>query len=322
MRLRYVFAPVLAGLAMAVSANEHGHDNYQAAHTVHAPKPVKVDVPLVNLEEEAKKYSGETVHIASAEHTASPVHSEKKSIHSTHWGYTGATGPAHWGDIDPKFINCKIGRNQSPIDIRDKLAVGTIGLPGLDVVYGIPEFAVINNGHTIQVNYPIGNSYIKVGGHRFELLQFHFHTPSEHQKEGFNYPMEMHLVHKDGDGNLAVIGILYKEGAFNPELQKLIDNLPKDVGQVHRHKEVRLDLRKFFPKDTRFYKYSGSLTTPPCSEGVYWMVFKQPIEASADQIAIMEKLMGANNRPVQGIHSRHVLKSWSEPNMENEFYYY
>lgn len=315
--MRKVLFATLIAAAMTPAAMAETHHGGQAIKVEHAK------VPLVNLEEEAKKYAGVDSH-AKTDHARKPDHAadRKHADHKVHWGYSGETGPAHWGDLDPKYIMCKLGVNQSPIDIRDKVAVGTVGLPGLTVAYGQPQLRVINNGHTIQVNYPVGNSYITVGNHRFELLQFHFHTPSEHTKEGFNYPMEMHLVHKDGDGNLAVIGILYKEGKHNAELQKLIDHLPRDVGKEHRHKDVHIDLTKFFPAQKLFYKYSGSLTTPPCSEGVYWMVFKQPIEASADQIDAMHALLHTNNRPVQGVHSRHVLKSWAEPDMSNDFYYY
>ncbi|SIN86686.1 carbonic anhydrase [Sulfurivirga caldicuralii] len=306
---------IAAAMTPAAMAETHHHG--------HAIKVEHAKAPLINLEEEAKKYAGVDTH-AAADHAKKSDHADDKkhAAHKAHWGYSGETGPDHWGDLDPKYIMCKLGVNQSPIDIRDKVAVGTVGLPGLTVAYGQPQLRVINNGHTIQVNYPIGNSHITVGNHRFELLQFHFHTPSEHTKEGFNYPMEMHLVHKDGDGNLAVIGILYKEGEHNAELQKLIDHLPKDVGKEHHYKGVHIDLTKFFPAQKLFYKYSGSLTTPPCSEGVYWMVFKQPIEASADQIDAMHALLHTNNRPVQGVHSRHVLKSWAEPDMSNDFYYY
>lgn len=278
--------------------------------------------PLVNLEEEAKKYAPTETKHAPAAHA--PAKAEKPAEHKAHWSYSGKTGPAYWGGLDPKYISCKIGKNQSPVDLQENKAVGTADLPGLEVVYGQPELEVVNNGHTIQVNYPIGNSYLKVGGHRFELLQLHFHTPSEHQLNGFNYPMEVHLVHKDNAGNLAVLGIIFKQGEHNAELQKLIEHLPQKVGKVYRHKNVHLNLTAFFPKDTRFYKYSGSLTTPPCSEGVYWMVFKQPIEASADQLEAMEKIMGANNRPVQPYYSRHVLKSWVDMEQADDhpFYYY
>jgi len=236
-----------------------------------------------------------------------------------HWGYTGASGPQHWGDLAPENIMCKIGKNQSPIDLRDNAAMGTIGLPQLDVVYQNVPLKVINNGHTVQVNYPLG-SYIKVGGHRYELLQFHFHTPSEHKKEGFNYPMEMHLVHKDGDGHLAVMSILFQEGEENETLDALLTNLPRDVGKQHVHKDASLNPAGFIPANTDFYKYSGSLTTPPCSEGVSWMVFKQPIQASAEQIQQLNELMGDNSRPFQATNARSVLKSWADQLQEPPLY--
>ena len=308
----------MSGWFMAVTL--HAADHGASAH--HEPKKSGEPIaPLVNLVEEAKRYG--VAEKPTHPSTNKVEHQAGDQAHAVHWGYHGEAGPAHWGDLDKKFILCKIGRNQSPVDIRDRYAVDARGLPNLDVVYGIPQFAIINNGHTVQVNYPVGNSYIKLNNHRYELLQFHFHTPSEHQLGGFNYPMEMHLVHRDGDGHLAVIGILFKEGAFNPELQKVIQHLPKEVGKVFRHKGVKLDLRHFFPADTRFYKYSGSLTTPPCSEGVWWMVFRQPIEAAPEQLAAMEKVLGANNRPVQPLYARTLIKSWFEPEAPGEplFYY-
>lgn len=245
--------------------------------------------------------------------------SEVKDDHAIHWGYSGPGGPHHWGDLAPENISCKIGKNQSPIDLRDNGAVGTTGLPQLDIVYQDVPLKVINNGHTVQINYPLG-SYIKVGGHRYELLQFHFHTPSEHKKEGFNYPMEVHLVHKDGDGNLAVIGILFQEGEENETLDTLLSHLPREIGKQRIHKNVSLNPVGFIPGNTDFYKYSGSLTTPPCSEGVYWMVFKQPIQASAEQIQQMNDLMGDNSRPFQATNARAVLKSWADQLQEPPLY--
>ncbi len=225
-------------------------------------------------------------------------------------GYEGHSGPAHWGDLSPAFATCKTGRNQSPVNVDLNRAVGTTNLPGMDVHYAKGAASIINNGHTIQVNMPAGN-HITVAGHRYDLLQFHFHTPSEHQLNGRNLPMEMHLVHKDAKGNLAVIGILFKEGAHNAALQQVIDHLPGDVGKKHDLAGADIDLKAFFPKNTRFVQYSGSLTTPPCSEGVYWMEFVEPVEASKAQIAAMQKLLGHNNRPVQPHNARHLLKSWS-----------
>lgn len=235
------------------------------------------------------------------------------------WGYSGDLAPAHWAKLAAEFSPCGAGKNQSPIDLREQTAVGAQGLADLDIRYRDVPLKILNNGHTIQVNYPLG-SYIKIGGKRYELLQYHFHTPSEHQKEGFNYPMEVHLVHKDGDGNLAVIGILFQEGAENEHINTLLAHIPKEVDKLELHENVNLNPVNFLPPNTEFFKYSGSLTTPPCSEGVYWMVFKHPVEVSAKQVMAMNEIMGENARPVQAINSRAVLKSWLEAEPDTQLY--
>lgn len=240
------------------------------------------------------------------------------------WSYSGKNGPRYWADLSPENALCKAGKNQSPINLKDKAALGTVGLPSLDIYYRDVPLKVINNGRTVQVNYPLG-SYIKLGTDRYELLHFHFHTPSEHQKDGFSYPMEVQLVHRDGEGNFAVLAVIFQEGAFNPALNILLKNLPKKVGKQEIHRRASLNPAKFLPGNTEFYKYSGSLTTPPCSEGVLWMVFKQPIDASAEQIQILNDIMGNNARPIQSNYSRSLLKSWLEPNHQEtprmyEFY--
>ncbi len=254
-------------------------------------------------------------------HSTDSNQSEHKQVR---WGYSGKEGPRYWSDLSPENRLCKEGKNQSPVNLKDKGALGTTGLPGLDIYYRDVPLKVINKGHTVQVNYPLG-SYIKLGTERYELLQFHFHTPSEHQKDGFNYPMEVHLVHRDGEGNFAVLGVIFQEGETNPALNILLKNLPKKVGKQEIHRRASLNPARFLPGNTEFYKYSGSLTTPPCSEGVLWMVFKQPIDASAEQIQQLNDLMGNNARPIQPNYSRSLLKSWLEPEAQQapelyEFY--
>ena len=284
--------------------------------------------PLVDLGAEIKAKTGKDNLVKPEVTPSKPKVIEKKSEpkveppkveqeHKPHWGYSGESGPKHWGDLAPENIQCKVGKNQSPINLKDKAGVGTMGLPQLDIHYRDVPLKIVNNGHTVQVNYPLG-SYIKLAGHRYELLQFHFHTPSEHQKDGFNYPMEVHLVHKDGDGNLAVMGVIFQEGEENPEIQTLLSNLPKEIGKEEVRRGASINPVMFIPGNTEFYKYSGSLTTPPCSEGVYWMVFKNPIEASIEQIQQLNEVMGENARPVQEINSRTLLKSWSEQLLEQE----
>ncbi|GKT11756.1 MAG: carbonic anhydrase [Thiomicrorhabdus sp.] len=294
----------------------NSHHSVPAKGQQHKPAvkhdPYKITKPAVRFESKPKAKKPEQVHKV--------IHTNKvDEKEAVHWGYSGDTGPKYWSELAAEYATCKQGKNQSPIDLKDKAGVGTNGLASLDIAYRDVPLKVINNGHTVQVNYPLG-SYIKVGGHRYELLQFHFHTPSEHMREGFNYPMEVHLVHKDGDGNLAVIGIIFQEGEENEALDNLLPYLPKKVGREMMHRGESLNPVNFFPGNQEFYKYSGSLTTPPCSEGVYWMVFKHTIEASYEQIQQLNDLMGDNSRPVQQLNSRTLLKSWAAPVEEPRMY--
>lgn len=293
--------------------------------------------PLIDLKSEAKEQAlkdsklqgapnSEVISVTAAEEKPAEKPKPKpkpEKPKNPHWQYSGKEGPDHWGDLSENYATCKTGKNQSPINLMDQMAVGTTNLPGFDVFYRESYLKIVNDGHSVQVNYPLG-SYIKINGHRYELLQFHFHTPSEHQINGFNYPMEMQLVHKDGFDNLAVIGIIFQEGETNEALEGIVQNLPTELKKTEIHKEVNIDPRNFFPENKQFFKYSGSLTTPPCSEGVYWIVFKQPIQASAEQIQKMNEAMGDNARPVQKLNSRSLLKSWSDASQDTidyEFYY-
>lgn len=279
--------------------------------------------PLLDLSAEAKKAEAKT---APAQPEAKPraeapkptvsakaveATPQAKDLTPPHWGYLGKEAPRFWADLSAEYALCKTGRNQSPINLKDQAAVGTTGLAGFDVYYRETALKIIDTGHTVQVNIPLG-SYIKINGHRYELVHYNFHTPSEHQKDGFNYPMEMHLVHRDGEGNLAIIGIIFQEGETNETLADLMRFLPDKENKQVIHEEVKIHPAKFFPLDKRFYKYSGSLTTPPCSEGVYWMVFKQPVEASVRQLEKMNEYLGANARPIQPLQGRTLLKSWPD----------
>jgi len=325
----YIVLPLL--LMLAVSFLFMSANNADAADKKEAPlidlgaelESIKDKTPKTNPNLRTSQPSDASAQADAPSHSnGSSEASEDKSEHGSHhsnWSYAGDTGPKHWGKLSEAYSTCKSGNNQSPIDLRDVKALGTQGLASLDIVYKEVPLKIINNGHSIQVNYPLG-SYIKVGGHRYELLQYHFHTPSEHYKEGFAYPMEMHFVHKDGDGHLAVMGVLFQEGEANPHLNGLLKRLPKEMGKQEIYNDLKLNPANFLPANTEFYKYSGSLTTPPCSEGVYWMVFKQPIEASAEQIIKMNELMGENARPVQPMFSRDVLKSWMAPDENTQLY--
>ena len=224
-----------------------------------------------------------------------------------HWAYTGDHGPDHWGDLKSDFKICKTGKNQSPIDIKVSSAVEA-NLSNLNVSYKDSGLNVLNNGHTIQANYKEG-SHIIADGQRFDLKQFHFHTPSENHIAGKSYPLEVHLVHADVSGNLAVIGVMFEEGAANDFLAGIWDHMPTKAGGTHEDSAALINANKLLPKDSGYYRFSGSLTTPPCSEGVRWFVMKKPLTASKAQVEAFHKVLGGNNnRPVQPTYARLILQ--------------
>ena len=221
-----------------------------------------------------------------------------------HWGYTGHGSPEHWGDLSPSYQLCGTGKNQAPIDLH---AMIEAELKPLQIAYQPGGSEVVNNGHSIQVNYKPGSS-LDVDGHVFELKQFHFHTPSENTIEGESYPMEMHLVHVDQAGNIAVIGVMFTEGAENAELAKAWSVMPQQADQKAIAGET-LDATALLPANRDYYRFNASLTTPPCTEGVTWIVMKDPLTASAEQVKKFAHVMHhPNNRPVQPVNARPVLK--------------
>jgi carbonic anhydrase len=222
-----------------------------------------------------------------------------------HWSYEGEEGPKHWGDLKPDYSVCKTGQRQSPIDIRDAKQAS---LPSIRFDYKPSAVKIINNGHTIQINYAPG-SFITVGDKRYELRQFHFHHPSEEQVEGKAYDMVIHLVHADSEGHLAVVAVLVKSGSANPLIQRLWENLPKTEGKEESVSGAEVNAAELLPKSLGYYTFEGSLTTPPCSEGVTWFVLKMPVEVSADQLAAFVKLYPHNARPTQPSNGRAISAS-------------
>jgi carbonic anhydrase len=223
-----------------------------------------------------------------------------------HWSYEGAEGPDHWGDLSASFDACKTGKEQSPINIGK---MEKVSLPAIQFDYKASPLAVVDNGHTIQVNYAPGSS-IEVGGHRYELKQFHFHHPSENEVAGKPLPLELHLVHADADGKLAVVGVLISTGAKgNSTLQSVWDNLPKDKNNEAKPSGVTINAADLLPKEHAYYTFPGSLTTPPCSEGVTWLLLKAHGEVSAAQLNVFAKLYPHNARPVQQQNARVVRES-------------
>lgn len=232
---------------------------------------------------------------------AEPAAHEK---HAAHWGYAGEAGPEHWAALDPANAICGTGMNQSPIDL-DSLIEAELGALGL--AYQPAAIDILNNGHAIQVGYAPGSS-LTIEGRTFELKQFHFHSPSENTVGGKHYPLEAHLVHQDANGNLAVVAVMFAEGAENAFLSTLWEAVPADVGEKGAL-PAGLSASSLLPADKAYYRFNGSLTTPPCSEGVHWAVLKSPSVVSKQQIEQFSTMLGfANNRPVQPRNARPVLQ--------------
>ncbi len=218
------------------------------------------------------------------------------------WGYSGAHGPDHWSEVS---ATCGTGKAQSPIDIVNPEKTK---LPAIDFSYHAAPLKVVNNGHTIQVNYAPGSSIVR-DGKTFDLMQFHFHHMSENAINGKHAPMELHLVHKDKDGNLAVVAVMLKEGKENKEVETIWSNLPADEGKEDAPGSVAVDAAGLLPHKRDYYTFSGSLTTPPCSENVLWLVMEEPVTLSKEQIAKFAAIYPNNSRPVQPLNGRKVMES-------------
>src|SRR6266566_6622174 len=214
------------------------------------------------------------------------------------WSYSGAEGPEHWGNLKPEYDSCTRGHRQSPIDIR---GAQDANLPPIHFDYKPTALKVIDNGHTIQVNYD-RNSSITIGNRRYQLIQFHFHHPSEEEIEGKTYDMVIHLVHRNQEGNLAVVAVLLTEGRANAMLQELWGHLPEKKGKEILIDGIEINAADLLPADRGYYSFPGSLTTPPCTEGVSWFVLKTPTEISSSEIVQFGALYPHNARPVQPLN--------------------
>lgn len=225
------------------------------------------------------------------------------SLAAPTWTYEGAAGAEHWAELDPSYAACG-GKNQSPVNIT-----GTVDaqLPPLVFDYKAPATDVVNNGHTVQTNIAAGSS-IEVDARRFALKQFHAHAPSENVVDGKSYPLEIHFVHADESGNLAVVAIFFEEGNANPALETLWKTVPESNASRPASAPAAT-VSTLLPTNRDYYRFSGSLTTPPCTEGVRWLVMKTPVTASAGQIeAFRHAVHHANNRPVQPLNARLILR--------------
>ncbi len=244
-----------------------------------------------------------TAHSPATEHGGGPIH----------WSYGEDDGPTRWAALSSDYGTCASGREQSPIDIA-AIATGDLVPSGkknyraatLKIIRHEHVTDVIDNGHTIQINYDEGSN-LQLGAVSYELKQYHFHAPSEHTIEGRHFPMEMHLVHQSAAGELAVLGVLIEQGDHNPAFEPVWANLPDEAGEEVHIQHLAVNVDDLLPANHDTYRYRGSLTTPPCSEGVSWLLAVEPITLSADQIAAFTAIFQGNNRPVQPLNDRTVF---------------
>ena len=224
--------------------------------------------------------------------------------HKTHWTYQGKTGPDNWGKLSPEFATCASGRNQSPVNID---ATTHASLKPLKSIQKFAAKDIANNGHSVQVNFKVGNMLVLDSG-AYQMKQVHFHSPSENTIHGKIFPLEAHFVHADSKGNLTVLAVMYTEGKANLGLAKLWGQMSKEVSEPVALKN-RVTASELIPENRSYYRYSGSLTTPPCTEGVRWLVMKNPMTASKEQIkALNDVIQHDNNRPLQALNGRIIVE--------------
>lgn len=230
------------------------------------------------------------------------------SEHGAVWSYSGASGPEYWGELNEEYSLAKTGMEQSPINLKKEIAVQEQSGSGLEIHYAECAFEVENNGHTIEGVPSEQENYITLDGVDYYLAQFHFHAPSEHQIDGVNSEMEVHFVHKSQDGNIAVLGVLIEEGDENQELKELLDTMPAEITSEEEMVELagKINILKLLPEDKSIFRYNGSLTTPPCTEGVKWIVYQNPILFSKDQLDAYKAIYSGTNRLIQPLNEREI----------------
>ena len=262
------------------------------------PKPVAASEEPPVKPQAAPRAAPRIASRPSSAHAAAQQHA------AIHWGYDGAGAPENWARLSPEYTLCGSGKRQSPIDIRDGIRVD---LEPIQFDYRPARFRVVDNGHTVQVTLPGGS--ISLLGKSYQLIQFHFHRPSEEMVEGKAFDMVVHMVHRADDGKLAVVAVLLENGAENPFVQTVWNNLPLEKNMEVAPPSLTLDPAQLLPENRNYYTYMGSLTTPPCSEDVLWLVLKQPQQISPEQQAIFARLYRNNARPVQPGSGRLIKES-------------
>ncbi|MBP1206714.1 carbonic anhydrase [Duganella sp. 1411] len=257
---------------------------------------------IMRANQQARAEAAAKAKKAAAAAAAAPPPAPK--FFSNTWSYEGETGPANWGKINPAWAKCGSGNRQSPIDIRDGMKVE---LEQISFDYHPSTFNVTDNGHTVQVMVGGGN-FLTVQNRMYELIQFHFHRPSEERINGKGYEMVVHLVHKDGEGRIAMLALLLERGKPQPVIQTVWNNLPLEKLETLAPSVV-LDPMELLPARRDYFTFMGSMTTPPCQEGVLWLVMKEPVQASPAQMALFSRLYPLNSRPIQPSSGRIIKES-------------
>jgi len=218
------------------------------------------------------------------------------------WGYDGKEGPEHWGKLSEEFSMCSAGSTQSPIDIEESLDAN---LKPLKLLQKFPAKEILQTNHSIQLNFRDGN-IVAIDNITFKLKQANFHTPSEHSIQGKSFPLEAQFLHSDIKGNTAIVAVLFREGRPNPGLEKVLKQLPNESNKAVTLKS-RLLASEMMPSNQDYYRFSGSLTSPPCTEGIRWILIKTPMTASKEQIDALAALTQHNNRPLQALNGRLIV---------------
>lgn len=261
--------------------------------------------PLMAGQKADDGHHGDDAHHAekSAEDHGEDTHAAEKKgkVSDHHWNYDGENGPGHWGSLKPEYEACTVGHEQSPVDIHSKYKDTTLNKVVFS--YRTTRTHLFNDGHTIQAKYEPG-SFIRMGDAQYDLLYFDFHAPSEHTIDGQHFDLEMQLVHKNKDGEVAVVSLLIEEGDENQALAHMWAHLPEYPDQ--KLPDSSFSAIQVLPKRQHYYTYRGSLTTPPCTENVRWMVMETPIQMSKSQIQSFIRIFDGNSRPVQPLYQRQI----------------
>jgi carbonic anhydrase len=283
------------------ASETHASNTHGGSSEAHAPRKAKA-APHASRDYIRAKAAVLSGHAAPEAHA-----SASETGHEVHWEHQGENGPQNWAKLKPEFSTCATGQRQSPVHILE-----TDTIPGkaevLQFDYRPSGGSVVNNGHTVQVDLT-GNNTLYVRGSAYKLIQFHFHHPAEERVNYKGFSMVAHLVHKNEEGQLAVVAVLIDPGAENPLIDQVWTRMPLDVNDRVGLPAGLLDMNQLLPTDQRYYQFIGSLTTPPCTEGVLWLVMKQPMTVSREQLKLFTHLYPMNARPVQALNGRLVREA-------------